>query len=91
MRDAEVVASRIFSARDIVEDEVYAAREDIVAVEDDELGTVRMQGVVPKLAQHPGRIWRTGPPIGVDTRAVLTDWLALDDEQLDALAAARVI
>jgi formyl-CoA transferase len=91
MRGAEVVASRIFSARDIVEDEVYAAREDVVVVQDEELGAVRMQGVIPKLAQHPGRIWRTGTCLGADTRTVLADWLGLDDEQLDALSQAGVL
>ena len=91
MQEAEVVASRIFSARDIVESEVYRDRQDVVAVADDELGEVRMQAVIPKLAQHPGRIWRTGPALGADTRGVLGEWLAIDDERLDALAAAQVI
>jgi formyl-CoA transferase len=91
MRDAEVVASRILNARDIVEDEVYRERGDIVALEDEELGTVRMQAVVPKLANHPGAVRYAGRPLGADTRGVLGRWLGLDDARLDSLAAARVI
>ncbi|MFJ7998328.1 CoA transferase [Streptomyces sp. NPDC096310] len=40
---AEVVASRVFDAADIAADPVYAEREDIITVDDPDLGPVRMR------------------------------------------------
>lgn len=91
MDDAEVVASRIFSVADIVDDPVYAAREDIVTVDDGQLGPVRMQGVVPKLHSRPGTVWRTGPELGEDNALVYRDWLGLSAQEYGELASAGVI
>ncbi|HEY4452139.1 MAG TPA: CoA transferase [Solirubrobacteraceae bacterium] len=88
---AEVVASRIFSVRDIVEDPIYAELGDIISIEDRELGPVRMQGVIPRLASHPGRVWRTGAALGEDNADVLRRWLDLDERAVAALREAGVI
>lgn len=91
LADADVVASRIFSAADIVDDEIYREREDIIAVDDEDLGSTRMQGVVPRFEQHPGAVWRTGPALGADNRLVYGDWLGMDDATLDRLHRDDVI
>jgi len=88
---ADVVASRIYNVRDIMADPVFAWRENIVKVDDHELGPVRMQGVVPKLKNHGGEVWRTGPRLGEDARLVLGDWLGMSDTEIDALRAEKVI
>ena len=61
MEQLEVVASRIFSVEDILADQTYHERGDIITVDDADLGPVRMQGVIPTLTNHPGTVWRTGP------------------------------
>jgi crotonobetainyl-CoA:carnitine CoA-transferase CaiB-like acyl-CoA transferase len=91
LADADVVASRIFSVRDIVEDQTYAELGDIVSVEDPELGAVRMQGVIPRLERHPGAVWRTGAALGQDNDDVLVRWLGMDAAEVDALREERVI
>jgi formyl-CoA transferase len=91
LADADVVASRIFSVRDIVEDQTYAELGDIVSVEDPELGSVRMQGVIPRLMRHPGAVWRTGAALGQDNDDVLGRWLGMDGAEVDALREERVI
>ncbi|HEU0191438.1 MAG TPA: CoA transferase [Mycobacterium sp.] len=91
MADAEVVASRIFSMDDIAADPIYAEREDIISVPDDELGSVRMQAVVPKLHAHGGAVWRTGPPLGADNEAVCKNLLGMTDTDFDQLCAAGVL
>jgi crotonobetainyl-CoA:carnitine CoA-transferase CaiB-like acyl-CoA transferase len=91
MAELEVVASRIFDAADIVADPIYREREDIVSVPDAELGTVRMQGVVPKLHQRPGAVWRTGPALGEDNDLVYGKWLGKSMEELDRLRSDGVI
>lgn len=91
MAAAEVVASRIFTVADILADPVYAEREDVVTVDDAELGPVRMQAVMPKLHCHPGAVWRTGPALGEDNTLVYRDWLGLSQREYAELEDAGVI
>ncbi|WP_307808368.1 CaiB/BaiF CoA transferase family protein [Streptomyces oryzae] len=88
---AEVVASRVFSAEDIAADPVYAEREDIVTVDDADLGPVRMQAVLPHFRQRPGRVWRTGPGLGQDNHLVYCDWLGLGEDELAQLEQRHVV
>jgi formyl-CoA transferase len=85
LEEAGVVASRVFTAADIVADPVYAERMDIISLEDPDLGEVRMQAVVPKMANYPGVVWRTGPELGSDNDLVLGEWLGLSVEERSAL------
>ncbi len=87
----EVVASRVLSVADIAEDPVYAEREDIVTVDDADLGPVRMQAVLPHFRQRPGRVWRTGPALGEDNHLVYRDWLGLDEDALTELEKSHVV
>lgn len=87
----EVTASRIFSVADIVEDPIYQELGDVATVPDRELGEVRMQGVVPRMANHPGGIWRTGPGLGEDNETVLKGFLDIDEERYTELARLGVI
>jgi formyl-CoA transferase len=91
MSDTGVVASRIFSVKDIFEDEVYAERGDIVTVEDPQLGPLRMQAVVPRLHKHGGAVWKSGGQLGEDNSLVYSGYLGLTDEQVDVLRAAGTI
>lgn len=91
MREANVVASRIYTIQDILEDPVYRAREDIISVQDRELGPVRMQAVFPKMENHPGSVWRTGPVLGEDNETVFRQWLGMSRERFENLRASGVI
>jgi len=91
MAAREVVASRIFTVADILADPVYAEREDVISVNDPQLGPLRMPGIVPKLHQHPGAVWRTGPELGADNELVYCDWLGLSGAEYTELQAAGVI
>jgi crotonobetainyl-CoA:carnitine CoA-transferase CaiB-like acyl-CoA transferase len=85
MTALEVVASRIYDAEDIVNDKTYNERGDIISIEDPDLGSVRMQGVVPMLHQRPGEVWRVGPKLGEDSDLVYGEWLGLSAEELAEL------
>ncbi|GAB2737983.1 CoA transferase [Salinifilum aidingensis] len=88
---AEVVASRVFTADDIATDPTYAERGDIVTVDDPELGPVRMQAALPHFRQRPGHVWRTGPALGQDNHLVYAYWLGLDQEELARLEDNGVV
>jgi crotonobetainyl-CoA:carnitine CoA-transferase CaiB-like acyl-CoA transferase len=66
MDKAQVPAGRIYTAADIARDPHYQAREMVIGVPEPGLGgeEVRMQGVVPKLSETPGRVTRGGPVLG---------------------------
>jgi len=61
---ANVPFGGIYTAADIAEDPHYAARNNVVKVEDEEEGEITMPGVIPKMSATPGRILHAGPPIG---------------------------
>ena len=72
--------SPVNSVEDIFGDEHIAARENIVTVEDAELGgPLRMQNVVGKLSRTPGSIRHTGPRLGEHNREVLVDLLGFPE------------
>ena len=91
MHAHEVVAARVYSAADIVKDPIYAERNDVVTIEDPNLGPVRMQAVIPKLLNHPGHVWRTGPALGEDNDLVYRTYLGLTAERYAQLRANGTI
>jgi crotonobetainyl-CoA:carnitine CoA-transferase CaiB-like acyl-CoA transferase len=88
---ARVPATRIFTIADIFNDPHYRARKSIVTVPDEDLGSVAMAGVVPRLSATPGAVRHAGKHVGRDTRVVLRDVLGLADARIDALAQDGVI
>ncbi|MDQ1397032.1 MAG: hypothetical protein QOG64_2291 [Acidimicrobiaceae bacterium] len=91
MEQAEVVASIIYSVEDIVNDKTYAERDDIITVKDDELGPIRMQAVLPHMANHGGEVWRTGPALGEDNDLVYKEYMGISDDEITSLKAAKII
>jgi formyl-CoA transferase len=91
MQAAEVTASRIYTMQDIVADQTYREREAIISVDDPELGPVRMQAVIPRLTQHPGAVWRSGPALGQDTDGVLRDYIGMPAEEISTLRRRGII
>jgi formyl-CoA transferase len=81
----------VMSAADLIEDPHLLAREMVITVDDDELGPVRMQGVVPKLSQTPGEIRHAGPRMGANNAEVYGELLGLSIEDLDALQERGVV
>ncbi len=91
LHEGDVPASRIYTMADIFKDPHYKAREMLVPVPDDDLGTVTLAGVVPKLSATPGRLRWAGRRNGQDTRAFLRADAGLSDAEIDRLAADGVV
>jgi len=79
------------SVADIFADPQVRAREDIVAVDDPVIGTVRMQGVYPRFARTPGAIRSGAPRLGEHNEEIYRGLLGLSAEEIDALRRDRVI
>ena len=86
-----VAFSLVFTAKDAFEDPHYAARENIVAVEDSELGTIRMQGIVPKLRDAPGAVRRAGPALGQHNAEVYEELLDLSADEISTLKEKEIV
>ena len=87
---ARVPAGKVYTARDIVEDPHYRAREMIVAQPTRDGDVVEVPGVVPKLSVTPGTLRRSAPHLGDDTDAVLRE-LGLDAAQIAALRQRGIV
>ncbi|MDH3701832.1 MAG: CoA transferase [Alphaproteobacteria bacterium] len=86
-----VPSGPINTIADVFEDPHFRARDMLVEVPDEDLGSVTLGGVVPKLSETPGGLRHTGHDKGADTRAVLAERLGLTAEVLDRLEADGVI
>ncbi|SNQ45398.1 CoA-transferase [Frankia canadensis] len=91
MQELEVVASTIYTVDDILADPTYRENGNIVTVEDQDLGPVRMQGVVPRLVKHPGTVWRSAPPLGADNDIVYGDYLGKSEAEVARLRERGII
>lgn len=89
--DHDVVAGPIYDIEQIFADVHYQARQVIVRVPDPDLGSVRMQGVVPMFSRTPGAVRHPGLSLGQHNEEVFLDELGMARERYDQLRAAGVI
>lgn len=86
----EVGFSPIYDIADVFADPQVVARNAIVSVPDAELGSVRMQGVVPRFSETPGRVVQAGPTLGQHNEEVYGA-LGLSAAEIAALEARKII
>ncbi len=79
---AEAAVAPVNDTAQIFADPQVQARENIVAVEDEELGPVRMQNVVGRMSRTPGRIRHAGPVVGRYNREILVEQLGFSEDEL---------
>ena len=91
MREASVPAGKLFTAKDMLEDPHYEARENVVTVEDPEMGSFPMQNVVPRLTETPGKVRWTGPALGQHNDEVFGELLKLSEEEQTGLRERGVV
>jgi crotonobetainyl-CoA:carnitine CoA-transferase CaiB-like acyl-CoA transferase len=87
----QVAFSPVYTIADIFADPHFAARGAITQVEDAELGTVRMQNVVPRFSRTPGEVVCTGPGLGQHNQEIYHRWLGLSPAECAELRAKDVI
>jgi crotonobetainyl-CoA:carnitine CoA-transferase CaiB-like acyl-CoA transferase len=88
---AQVPIGPLNSIADIFADPHYQAREDLVTIDDPDVGEITVPGVCPKLSETPGRIKHLGPPHGNMTDKVLGELLGLTVAELAEFHKNRVI
>lgn len=71
----QVPCGPVYGIDEIFEDPQYAARGNLVRIEDERAGDLTLPAVCPRLSETPGAIRRAGRALGADSDAVLADWL----------------
>jgi crotonobetainyl-CoA:carnitine CoA-transferase CaiB-like acyl-CoA transferase len=73
---AQAPIAPVYDIAQICEDPHYRFRRSVIECEDEDLGTLMMQNVAPRLSRTPGRIRHTGhSEVGADRDHVLTEIL----------------
>ncbi len=75
----------------IFADPQFAARQNLVALDDPRAGETVVPGVVPRLTGTPGAIDSLGPALGAHNREVYGGLLGLDEREISGLESAGVI
>ncbi|MFT4028861.1 MAG: CoA transferase [Protaetiibacter sp.] len=87
---AEAAVAPIYDVKDVMSDPQYAALGTIVTIDDEELGPLKMQNVLFRLSETPGRIRTAGPRLGRDTEEILGRY-GVDAAELERLRSAGVV
>ncbi len=90
LAEASVPAGRVYTARDIVEDAHFRAREMVVEQLTRDGDRLAVPGIVPKLLGTPGGLRRPAPALGEDTESILGE-LGFDAAAIQALRDRKVI
>ncbi len=82
--------SPIYNIENIFNDPHFAARGAIIKVQDEQLGEVRMQNVVPAFSRTPGAVRSAGPSLGQHNDEVFTA-LGMGTHDIQRLREQQVI
>lgn len=79
------VVGPVYDAKQIMEDPHYQARDDIVEVDDPDLGKTKLVGIVPKFSDTPGRVEHAGPSVGEHNNLIYGSWLGFSEDKIAGL------
>ena len=89
MIEYSIPAGRVYTAKDMLADPHFAARDAIIEVETQERGKLKMQNAFPKLSKTPSGFRRPAPAEpGQDNEEVLGEMLGLDPAQIAEMGKA---
>ena len=89
--EAEAAIGPAYDIAQIFQDPQYRARNDIMEVPDEDLGTLRMTAAFPVMSETPAEIRHAGPRKGQHNEDIYKGELGLDDADLAALREDGVI
>jgi crotonobetainyl-CoA:carnitine CoA-transferase CaiB-like acyl-CoA transferase len=87
---AEVTAAPIYDIDQFVNDPHVQARQIVVDMPDEDIGSVTMHNVIPRLSATPGALRRAAPNLGQHTAEVL-ERVGVGGPELTALRSERIV
>ena len=88
---SQVPCGPVYSIDEIFQDPQYAARENILRVDDPRIGMLAVPNLVPKLSATPGKVNWLGPELGAHNDEIYRGLLGMDKAELQRLKDAAVI
>ena len=85
------VVGPVYDAAEIADDPHYRERQDIIELDDPELGRTKMLGVVPKFSETPGAVDHAGPTLGEHNQLIYGSWLGYSEGDVAGLHQRGVI
>jgi crotonobetainyl-CoA:carnitine CoA-transferase CaiB-like acyl-CoA transferase len=89
--EAEAAIGPAYDIAQIFEDPQYQARNDIIEIEDEDLGPIRMSNAFPFLSKTPAKIRHPGQRLGQSNDEVYANELGLSADDIATLKKDGVI
>jgi succinyl-CoA:(S)-malate CoA-transferase subunit B len=90
--DFNAPAGPLNNIADIFGDRQFHARENIMAMEAEDIGeTIMIPSVVPRMSETPGEVQHLGPTLGQHTEEVLCEMLGIECHRIQELRDRHVI
>ena len=81
----------VYSVDEIFEDPQYAARGNILRMQDHRVGELAVPNLVPRLTETPGKVNWLGMELGAHNAEIYQDRLGLTTAEMKRLREAGVI
>lgn len=88
---AEVPCGPVYAIDEIFADPQYAARGNILRVQDERIGEIAIPNVVPSLMATPGEVKWLGPTLGSHTDEVLKEVLGFEPAEVKRLRERGIV
>ena len=88
---SQVPCGQVYSIDEIFEDPHYAARENILRMDDPRVGELAVPNLVPRMSATPGKVNWLGAELGAHNDEIYRGLLGLDDTELQRLKDSAVI
>jgi crotonobetainyl-CoA:carnitine CoA-transferase CaiB-like acyl-CoA transferase len=87
----DVPVATAYTAVEIAGDAHFAARHDLVTIDDPVLGAIRQQAPYPRLVGETGTVPAGAPTLGADNAAVWCDMVGLTPDEFDDLRNRGIV
>ena len=87
---AGIPCARVYSVKEAMASEQILEREMLIEVDDKAVGKIKFPGIAIKMSKTPGRVVRTAPRLGEQTRKYLSE-LGLSPIQINDLIKSKVV
>jgi crotonobetainyl-CoA:carnitine CoA-transferase CaiB-like acyl-CoA transferase len=89
--EGDVPCGPVNSIAEIFAEEQFWVRDTLIRIRDDRIGDLAVPGVVPRLSETPGKIHHLGRAVGENNAEVYSEWLEIEETELDALRSEGVV
>lgn len=88
---AQVPCGPVYAIDEIFDDPQYAARENILHMNDARIGDLAVPNLVPRLSETPGAVKWLGPALGAHNDEIYRGMLGLDEGEMGRLRDVGII